>query len=93
MIRDPGDGAVHALVAERVRTIQFHVESLLTVDGAAIPRSLLTGAAPDTDPSDDRLDSNDRVGHGAIDTGITNGSPGRKPRPDGDRSTAGQTVG
>jgi len=45
---------VHALAGRRLRSVQFHVESLLTEHGATVLHSLLTAL---TTASDDRLDS------------------------------------
>ncbi|WP_063725778.1 anthranilate synthase family protein [Cryptosporangium arvum] len=41
LLRDARTGAVHALAAPRVRSVQFHVESVLTEHGPAILRRLL----------------------------------------------------
>ncbi|MFF5295262.1 anthranilate synthase family protein [Paractinoplanes globisporus] len=61
IVRDPIDGAVHALSATRVQSIQFHAESLLTEDGALILHSMLRSVST----SHDRLDSDSRVRQGA----------------------------
>ncbi|WP_238015663.1 anthranilate synthase family protein [Dactylosporangium sp. AC04546] len=46
--RDPATGVVHALAAPGVRSMQFHVESVLTEHGPAILRRMLAGVlAPD----------------------------------------------
>jgi phenazine biosynthesis protein phzE len=41
ILRDPSTGAVHALATTRVRSTQFHVESLLTEHGTTILREML----------------------------------------------------
>jgi phenazine biosynthesis protein phzE len=41
ILRDPGTGAVHAMRMPRARSIQFHVESVLTEHGPAILRRML----------------------------------------------------
>lgn len=41
LLRDAGTGAVHALAKPRVRSVQFHVESVLTEHGPAIMERLL----------------------------------------------------
>ncbi|WP_260723390.1 anthranilate synthase family protein [Dactylosporangium roseum] len=40
-LRDPDTGAVHTLAMPRVRSMQFHVESVLTEHGPAILRDML----------------------------------------------------
>jgi phenazine biosynthesis protein phzE len=42
LLCDPRDGAVHAMRMPRARSIQFHVESVLTEHGPAILRRMLT---------------------------------------------------
>ena len=41
VLRDPAGGAVHALRTSRIRSTQFHVESLLTEHGSALLREML----------------------------------------------------
>ncbi|MGK5685116.1 chorismate-binding protein [Actinoplanes sp. URMC 104] len=60
--RDARDGVVHALAAPGIRSVQFHVESLLTEDGPEILGGMLAAV---TSPSDDRLDSGGPVRQGA----------------------------
>jgi phenazine biosynthesis protein phzE len=45
--RDPVTGAVHGLRAPRIRSSQFHVESLLTEHGAGILREMLISVLPE----------------------------------------------
>jgi phenazine biosynthesis protein phzE len=42
LLRDPRTGAVHAMRMRRARSMQFHVESVLTEHGPAILRRMLT---------------------------------------------------
>ncbi|GAB3547216.1 phenazine biosynthesis protein phzE [Actinopolyspora lacussalsi] len=44
--RDPETGEVHALCGRDFASIQFHPESVLTLDGVRIVRDLLTGLVP-----------------------------------------------
>jgi phenazine biosynthesis protein phzE len=60
--RDQAGGAVHALAARGLRSIQFHAESLLTEDGAAILDSMLAAVAKSTI---DRLASKGLIRQGA----------------------------
>ncbi|MFB9185771.1 anthranilate synthase family protein [Dactylosporangium sucinum] len=49
VLRDPATGAVHALAGPAVRSMQFHVESVLTEHGPAILRRMLAGVlAPES---------------------------------------------
>jgi phenazine biosynthesis protein phzE len=41
IVRDPATGIVHALIKPRMRSIQFHVESVLTENGPAILRRMM----------------------------------------------------
>jgi 2-amino-4-deoxychorismate synthase len=51
--RDPGTGEVHGLSGPRLRSMQFHAESVLTRDGVRLLAGLITGliAAPVPAPS------------------------------------------
>jgi phenazine biosynthesis protein phzE len=41
VLREPGSTTVHGLAAARLRSVQFHVESVLTEHGAAILAEML----------------------------------------------------
>lgn len=47
LIRDPATGAVHGLRTARIRSSQFHLESLLTEHGADILREMLISVCAD----------------------------------------------
>jgi phenazine biosynthesis protein phzE len=73
ILRDAGTGAVHAMRTARARSIQFHVESVLTERGPAILRRLLAEilAAPPGGPGAGRYRADGRCRPGS------SGSPER----------------
>ncbi len=48
VLRDRSTGVVHALIKRRLRSIQFHVESVLTENGSEILHRMVTGLLADS---------------------------------------------
>lgn len=72
--RDPASGEVHALRGPGFAGVQFHPESVLTLDGPGVMALLLGG--PDTAGSGDRS----RAGDAAARSGARRGQPSSSPR-------------
>ena len=71
VLRDTRTGIVHALSGPRLRSVQFHVESVRTEHGSDILRRLLTAVLVDGQPS------TSMTGHRAVTDDLRRGSARR----------------